>query len=76
MEDIFKSPIKKLINFFKQSRDSWKERAKNSIQEIRVYKKRILFLESSKQLLKDKIKKLNDENIMLEKSLSDLKKKQ
>jgi gas vesicle protein len=58
MEDRFKSPVYKLVNFFKKSRDRWKERAKKSIQDIKGYKKRIEFLETSKASLKEKNKEL------------------
>lgn len=65
MEDTFKSPIKKLNKFFKKSRDGWKKRAKRSINEIKGYKKRIQFLETSKASLKLKIKKLKEQNVEL-----------
>ena len=68
MEDAFKSPIKKLNKFFKKSRDSWKDRAKKSIKEIRGYKKRIQFLEMSKASLKDQIQKMKGKNKVLENS--------
>ena len=74
MGDIFKSPIKKLTKFFKQSRDAWKDRAKKAMTEIRGNKKRIQFLESSKESLKNKVQELKAKNKKLEKSLEDLKK--
>jgi predicted RNase H-like nuclease (RuvC/YqgF family) len=76
VEDIFKSPIKKLTKFFKKSRDAWKDRAKNSMKEIRGNKKRIQFLETSKESLKDKVQELKAKNRRLEKAMEDLKKKQ
>ena len=76
MGDIFKSPIKKLTKFFKQSRDTWKDRAKKAMKEIRGNKKRIQFLETSKASLKYKVQELKEQNRELEKALEDLKKKQ
>jgi chromosome segregation ATPase len=74
MEESFKSPIKKLNKFFQRSRDLWKERAKRAIQEIRGYKKRILFLESSKESLKSNNKQLKEQINALEKELNSIKK--
>lgn len=72
---MFKSPIKKLNKFFQKSRDSWKERAKKAMQEIRRYKKRILFLEESKKALQEKNKVLQEKYTKLEKELENSKKK-
>jgi hypothetical protein len=74
MDDSFKSPVKKLNKFFQKSRDLWKGRAKQSIQEIRGYKKRILFLESSKELLKESNKQLKAQIAILTKELEREKK--
>lgn len=73
MDDVFKSPEKKLIQFFKKSRNSWKEKAKQSTQEIRGFKKRISFLESSKQVLKEKNKQLQMQLAALNKALEEKK---
>jgi chromosome segregation ATPase len=75
MEEVFKSPIKKLNKFFKQSRDKWKKRAKKAIKEVRQNKKRIEFLETSKNSLKDKVRELKERNRVLENELEDNKKK-
>ena len=74
MDEPFKSPVKKLNKFFNKSRDSWKERAKRQIQEIRGYKKRILFLESSKESLKESNKQLKAQIAILAKALEREKK--
>lgn len=54
----FKSPVKKLTTFFKNSRDKWKEKCKQAMLDIRSQKKRIDFLETSKAELKTKVKEL------------------
>jgi len=75
MEHDFKSPIKKLTVFFKSSRDKWKEKCKNAMQEIRGYKKRIEFLETSKAQLKEKNKALKIKLDAMKKDLENAKKK-
>jgi len=75
VKEIFKSPIKKLNHFFKKSRDKWKNRAKEAIKEVRANKKRIQFLETSKNSLKDKIRELKEKNRALKNALEDNKKK-
>lgn len=75
MEEVFKSPIKKLIQFFEKSRDKWKKRAKKAIKEVRANKKRIQFLETSKNSLKNKVHELKEKNKALENSVKDNKKK-
>lgn len=66
MEDTFKSPVRKLTRFFKKSRDGWKQRAKKSTNEIRAYKRRIRFLETSKAALKDQARDLKIRILALE----------
>ena len=78
MED-FKSPIKKLTVFFKNSRDKWKEKCKQAMLDIRSLKKRIEFLEQSKAELKCQLKELKAQNQQLQndiKKFDDIKKKQ
>lgn len=75
MNHDFKSPVKKLTVFFKLSRDKWKEKCKNAMQEIRGYKKRIEFLEISKAQLKEKNKALKEKLNSIKKDLEDSKKK-
>ena len=69
MED-FKSPIKKLIVFFKSSRDKWKEKCKQAMLDIRSLKKRIEFLETSKAELKSQLKELKTQNKQLQSYLN------
>lgn len=75
MDESFKSPVKKLNKFFQKSRDLWKERAKQGIQDIRGHKKRILFLESSKESLKENNKQLKAQINVLKKALEEREKK-
>jgi septal ring factor EnvC (AmiA/AmiB activator) len=66
----FKSPVKKLTVFFKQSRDKWKEKCKQAMLEIRSQKKRIEFLETSKAELKSELKELKAQNKQLQNVLN------
>ena len=68
MED-FKSPVKKLTVFFKNSRDKWKEKCKQAMLDIRSQKKRIEFLETSKAELKSQLKELKEQNKQLQNDL-------
>jgi serine/threonine-protein kinase RIO1 len=54
MEATFKSPKHKLIKFFQESRDSWRDRAKKYYQEIRFLKITIRDLQQSREAWKAK----------------------
>jgi uncharacterized protein YlxW (UPF0749 family) len=54
----FKSPITKLVRFFEESRDNWKQRAKESKYKIKLLNKKIKYLEQTKIILKKQIKQL------------------
>jgi septal ring factor EnvC (AmiA/AmiB activator) len=70
MMENFKSPVKKLTVFFKNSRDKWKEKCKQAMLDIRSLKKRIEFLEQSKSELKLKLKELKAKNKQLQHDLN------
>jgi len=57
----FNSPTHKIINFLQKGRDKWREKAKTRSKTIKLLKKRIKFLESSKSQLKDQAKELKTE---------------
>jgi len=57
----FKSPKTKLIRFFENSRDKWKERAKESKYKIKLLSKKIKYLEQTKMTQKERIKQLESE---------------
>lgn len=63
----FRSPVKKLTQFFKKSRDKWKIKCKKAMLDIRSLKKRIDFLETSKAELKTKVKELKSQIQQLKK---------
>jgi len=57
----YKSPPKKLIAFFKKSRDEWKSKCINAKEELKLAKKNIKNLRKSKKILKENIRCLETE---------------
>ena len=51
----YKSPLKKLIQFFEKSRDDWKKKAQAATQALKLMKNRVRFLEDSKAKLKAEV---------------------
>src|SRR5579863_5061444 len=56
----YKSPPHKLIKFFKDSRDSWEETAKERREQIRDLNARIRDLEASRESWKTKAKEAEE----------------
>jgi predicted nucleic acid-binding Zn-ribbon protein len=75
MEKRYKSPLQKLVNFFEDSRDKWKEKCQKAKADIKGYKKRIIFLEESKANLKQQLSDLKEENKTLQSQLGEGSKK-
>lgn len=57
----YKSPSRKLINFFERSRDQWKAKCSKAKKTVKRLTNRIRFLEKSKERWKMKAKELEDE---------------
>ena len=60
MQKEYKSPKYKLLNFFEQSRDKWKARAKKSIAEIKNINDKYLYQKKKHEALKSENKELKD----------------
>ena len=45
----YKSPVHKLVRFFEESRDNWKEKHKSSKKEIKRLENKVRFLLKSKE---------------------------
>ena len=80
--DFYKSPIKKLLAFFKKSRDQWKSKCLIAKKELKLANKNVKNLRESKKKLQYEIKDLklklsksNIENEILSKEIEDLKEK-
>ena len=57
----YKSPLRKLVNFFKTSRDNWKKKYQETKKEVKQLANRVRFLEKSKNILKNQVKELEIE---------------
>ena len=57
----YKSPLRKLVIFFKNSRDNWKKKYQETKKEVKRLTNRVRFLEKSKNSLKNQVKKLEME---------------
>ncbi|HHB94941.1 MAG TPA: hypothetical protein ENK88_07330 [Campylobacterales bacterium] len=72
----YKSPLRKLVTFFEQSRNQWKEKYLNQKLNIKRLKNRVKYLEKSKTdwkqkavVLKQKVKELEIKHKQLEKKV-------
>ena len=57
----YKSPVRRLAQFFKQSRDKWKKRAKEKQKEVRGLKVKVRDLRQSREQWKKKEKEAERE---------------
>jgi len=57
----YKSPQRKLVQFFEKSRDQWKAKAGEAKKTVKSLKNRMGFLARSKEHWKKKAKELEDE---------------
>jgi hypothetical protein len=81
--NIYKSPLRKLVNFFERSRDKWKEKSLAHKKENRLLKRKLCSLKMSKTrwkneaiLLKNQLKSLEHNADIIENNLAKSKKKQ
>lgn len=61
----YTSPVRKLIRFFRDSRDGWKNKHQEAKALIKRLENRVRFLEKSKDQWKAKAKALEAENARL-----------
>ena len=78
----YKSPLRKLVRFFEQSRDKWKEKCGAAKRQVKGLKNRVRFLEDSRERWKKQAKeqaaevaRLKKEQATLEKEVDTLKEK-
>jgi histidinol-phosphate/aromatic aminotransferase/cobyric acid decarboxylase-like protein len=60
-EKTYKSPLRKLVQFFEKSRDQWKAKCLEAKATAKGLKHRIRYLEQSKEEWKTKAKELEQE---------------
>ena len=61
-QNSYKSPVRKLVNFFEKSRDNWKEKYQRNKKENKKLKNKVCALKSSQQ-------KWKSETLLLRKQL-------
>ena len=59
--DEFKSPLRKLVPFFRDSRDKWKAKCQDAKYQAKLLKNRIRHMDKCKAELKLKVKVLEKE---------------
>lgn len=57
----FKSPARKLIVFFRRSRDKWKLKCQEAKYKIKLLKQRLSYMQKRRLELKSKISELENE---------------
>jgi hypothetical protein len=62
----YKSPVRKLVAFFKRSRDKWKLKMAKAKKELKRLENRVRFLEKSRDHWKDKARELEAKNARLQ----------
>ena len=67
----YKSPARKLIKFFRKSRDLWKRKYHEVKETVKYLQNRTRFLEKSKEELKNRVKELEGELARLKASEQD-----
>ena len=61
----YKSPLRKLVRFFEQSRDRWKAKSQEAQAKVKRLQNQVRFLERSKADLKSRVKALEAEVVRL-----------
>jgi len=61
----YKSPIRKLVRFFENSRDQWKAKHRQSKANVKRLNNRVRFLENSKGQIKKRVEGLETEVVRL-----------
>ena len=58
---VYRSPARKLIKFFEESRDQWKAKCLSAKYQIKLLSNKVRYLEKRKAELKQRVKKLERE---------------
>ena len=73
-EDSFKSPSRKLVRFFKKSRDSWKVKHQTLKKELKLEQNQRRAVEKSREAWRDKARAADQRVRELERQLAELEK--
>lgn len=61
VDEGYKSPIKKLVKFFENSRDGWKTKCQEAKYKIKMLQNKVRYLEKRKSELTKRVKELEKE---------------
>ena len=59
--DSYKSPVRKLVPFFKRSRNQWKAKCQEAKYKVKLLKNKIRYMDKSKEKFKMRVKELENE---------------
>ena len=59
--DGYKSPMRKLVKFFENSRDSWKTKCQEAKYKVKILQNKVRYLEKRKAELNKRVKELEEE---------------
>jgi uncharacterized protein YlxW (UPF0749 family) len=57
----YKSPMKKLVNFFEHSRNNWKTKCQEAKYQVKLLQNKVRYLEKRKNELNKRVKELEKE---------------
>jgi hypothetical protein len=63
--DSYKSPLRKLVNYFKKSRNQWKAKCQEAKYQVKLLKNKIRYVDQRKEDLKRRVKELEKEICLL-----------
>lgn len=59
--DSYKSPVRKLVQFFKKSRNQWKVKCQEAKYQVKLLNNKIRYMDKSKEKFKMRVKELKNE---------------
>jgi len=65
----YKSPLPKLVSFFKNSRDQWKQKCANLRKELKLFKNQVRAVEKSRDYWKQSAKDAAKQAALLQEQL-------
>lgn len=71
--DSFCSPRKKLLRFFRGSRDRWKEKYMQAKRELKLMGNQVRAVENSREIWKERYRAERQQNAALRRELEELK---
>ena len=74
-DKVYKSPVRKLAQFFEKSRDQWKAKCREAKATIKYLKNRVRFLEDSRDRWKSRTQELEERVKQMEAKERELKEK-